>query len=130
MAIAVSAGILNVEAPPRTALDILFWTLISIDSWCWTLFFLFIGMRFLDFTNNYLEYDQEAILPFFIFHQPVIIILAYYAVEWQASLVVKLLFVAIGSFFVTLGIYEFLIRRITLLCYVFGMKMTYAARNI
>jgi hypothetical protein len=101
-----------------------------MDSWCWTLFFVFIGMRCLNDTNKYLEYGQEAILPFFVFHQPVIIILAYYAVQWQASLVIKLLFVVLGSFCVTLGIYEFLIHRIALLRRVFGMKMSPAAKLV
>jgi glucans biosynthesis protein C len=130
LAIAASTGTLDVQAPPRTPLDILFWILISIDSWCWTLFFLFIGMRYLDYTNKYLEYGQDAILPFFVFHQPVIIILAYYAVQWQASLVMKLLVVVIGSFCVTLGIYEFLIHRITLLSQLFGMKMSPSAKPV
>ena len=122
MAIAVSNGSLDLEAAPHTVMDGLFWILISIDSWCWTLFFIFIGMRYLDYTNKYLEYGQEAILPFFVFHQPVIIIMAYYAVQWQTSLVVKLLFVVLGSFCVTLGIYEFLISRISPLGRILGMK--------
>jgi hypothetical protein len=37
---------------------------------------------------------------------------------------VKLLFVVVGSFCVTLGIYEFLIRRIAALRLVFGVKQT------
>jgi len=130
LAIAASTGTLDLQAPPRTWLDILFWILISIDSWCWTLFFLFIGMRYLDYTNKYLEYGQEAILPFFVLHQPVIIILAYYAVQWQASLVTKLLFVVIGSFCVSLGIYEFLIHRIAVLSRLFGMKMSPSAKTV
>jgi hypothetical protein len=79
-------------------------------------------MRYLDYTNSYLEYGQGAILPFFVVHQPVIIVMAYYAVQWQAGLVVKLLFVVIGSFCVSLGIYEVLIRRIVPLRLMFGMK--------
>jgi hypothetical protein len=120
--IAVSTGTLDLQAPPRSALDVLFWILISIDSWCWVLFFLFVGMRYLDYTNQYLEYSQAAILPFFVLHQPVIIILAFYAVQWQASLGIKLLFVVVGSFCVTLGIYEFLIRRSAVLSQILGMK--------
>lgn len=127
--IAVSTGTLNLEAPPRTLLDILFWLLISIDSWCWVLFFLFLGMRYLDYTNQYLEYGQEAIVPFFVFHQPVIIILAFFVVQWQASLAVKLLVVVLGSFCVTLGIYEFLIRRISPLSKLFGVKMAPSAKR-
>jgi glucan biosynthesis protein C len=80
-------------------------------------------MRYLDFTDKVLEVDQEAILPFFVSHQPVIIILPYYAVQWQTSLLVKLLFVVTGSFSVTLGLYEFLIRRIPSLGQIFGMKV-------
>jgi peptidoglycan/LPS O-acetylase OafA/YrhL len=122
MTLAMSTGTLNLESPPRTAQDFFFWTLISIDSWCWTLFFLYTGLRFLDFSSSALKYGQEAIVPFFVFHQPVIIILAYYAVQWQANLWLKLAFVVLGSFLVTLGIYELVIRRIALFRRVFGMK--------
>lgn len=102
MSLALSAGTLDLQSPPTTLRDFIFWTFISIDSWCWTLFFLYMGSRFLDFTNRYLHYGQEAILPFFVLHQPVIIILAYHAVQWQAALMVKLLFVVLGSFASTL----------------------------
>jgi hypothetical protein len=122
LAIAVTTGSLDLQAPPRTWLDTLFWLLIAVDSWCWTLFFLAAGMRYLNYTNRYLEYGQGAVLPFFVLHQPVIIVMAYYAVQWQANLIVKLLFVVIGSFCVSWGIYEFLIRRVGPLRRMFGMK--------
>jgi hypothetical protein len=51
-------------------------------------------------------------------------------VQWQASLVMKLLFVVIGSFGVTLGIYEFLIHSITPLSRLFGMKMAPSAKPV
>jgi peptidoglycan/LPS O-acetylase OafA/YrhL len=122
LAIVAATGSLDLEAPPRTPLDVLFWVLIALDSWSWTLFFLFVGLRFLNHSNRLLAYGQAAILPFFVFHQPVIIILAYYAVQWRANLWVKLLFVVLGSLVVTLGLYEFLIRRVALLRRMFGMK--------
>lgn len=65
---------------------LLFWTRIALDSWCWALFFLYLGLRYLEYSNFYLEDGQGAILPCFVFHQPVIIILAYYAVQWPLSL--------------------------------------------
>jgi glucan biosynthesis protein C len=122
MGMALSSGTLDLQTAPHTLRDFLFWGLVSIDSWCWTIFFVYIGMRFLDYSNRWLAYGQEAILPFFVFHQPVIIILAFYAVQWQASLPVKLLFVVLGSFVVSLGIYELAVRRILPLRLVFGMK--------
>ncbi len=61
-------------------------------------------------------------LPFFVLHQPVIIVLAYYAVQWHAPLLVKLLFVVLGSFCVTLGLFEVLVRRSGVLRLAFGVK--------
>jgi peptidoglycan/LPS O-acetylase OafA/YrhL len=128
-ALAASKGSLDIETPPRTVLNVFFWVLVAVDGWCWSLFVVFIGMRFLDFSNKLLEYSQQAIVPFFVFHQPVIIILAYYAVQWPAPLAIKLVFVLAGSFLVTLGIYELLIRRIAPLSRLFGMKVAPAVRT-
>lgn len=130
LAIVAYTGNLDLQAPPRTALDILFWILISIDSWSWTLIFLFVGMRYLDFSSRTLTYGQEAILPFFVFHQPVIIILAYYAVQWPVNLVAKLAFVVVGSFCVTLGVHAGLIRRFAPLRRLFGMKAVTSGRTL
>ena len=118
----VLSGSLEVYKPPLNIRDNLFWLLVSIDGWCMVLFFLYVGMRFLDFTNRYLEYGREAILPFFVFHQPVIIIVGFFVVQWAASLWVKLPVVVLGSFVVTLGIYELLVRRVNPLRQAFGMK--------
>ncbi len=98
------------------------WTLIVINGWCWTLFVLFIGMRFLNFSNRWLQYGQEAILPFFLFHQPVIMIIAFFVVQWNVAIPPKLLAVVLGSFVVTLGLYELIIRRSDPLRVIFGMK--------
>lgn len=122
MGLAFSAGSFDLEQPPETWRDQVFWLLVVLDGWCWSLVILYVGMRFLNFSNPYLQYGQEAILPFFVFHQPVIIVLAYYAVQWPASLGAKLAFVVVGSFTVTLGIYELLIRRFDPLRRLFGMK--------
>lgn len=62
------------------------------------------------------------IMPFFLFHQPVIIIIAFYVVQWEASILVKLLTVVLGSFVVSLGLYELLVRRIKPVQALFGMK--------
>jgi glucan biosynthesis protein C len=91
---------------------------------CFTLTMLFVGMRFLDFTNKWLRYAQEAVLPFFILHQPVIVVLAFFVVQWEASIAVKLPIVVLGSFVISLGLYETLIRRIGPIRALFGMKVS------
>ena len=98
------------------------WIAWGINSWCWSMVMMYVGMRFLDFTNKRLRYSREASYPFFFFHQPVIIFIAYYVVAWQVALPIKLLVVLIGAFAVTLGIYELLVRRINPVRTLFGMR--------
>ena len=80
------------------------------------------GLRWLNFSNAGLRYGQEAIVPFYVFHQPVIIVLAFFIVQWAAGVPAKMLAVGLASFGVTIGIYELLIRRIAPLRVAFGVK--------
>jgi len=112
----------SLEAPLRTARQALIWTFVTANAWCWSTFMLFVGMRFLDFTNRSLEYAQEAVLPFFLLHQPVIIVVAYYVVQWHAGIFPKLVTVVIASLLITVSLYEFVIRRVSFLRKLFGMK--------
>ncbi len=100
----------------------LFWTLVTVAAWSWTAFMLFIGMRFLDFRTRWLEYGQEAVVPFYVLHQPAIVAIAFYVVQWQAGVTVKMLAVVLASFLLTIAFYELLIRRVSPLRGVFGMK--------
>jgi hypothetical protein len=98
------------------------WGLVSVNAWCWVVTALYIGARFLDFRNDYLEYGQEAILPFYVFHQPVIFAIVFFVVLWDAGILVKLLVVILGAFVVTGGLHEFVIKRVDALRALFGMK--------
>lgn len=113
---------INMEAPIRSTWYAVMWSVIAINGWCWSTFMLSVGMRSLDFTNRGLEYTQAAILPFFVLHQPVIMAVAFFVVQWQASIAAKLVTVVVGSLAFTLGIYEFIIRRVRFLRMAFGMK--------
>ena len=120
--LALSADSLDFYTAPRTLRDFALWGFITINGWCWATFMLFIGMRYLDFSNRYLKYCQEAVLPFFVLHQPVIIVIAFYVVQWSAGIPLKMLVVVVGSFIATLAIYELIIRRVVPLQVLFGMK--------
>ena len=98
------------------------WGLFSVNSWCWAIFMLYVGMRWLDFKSRWLEYGQEAAMPFYLLHQPVIIIIAFYVVQWEIGLLVKLLVVVSSSLLVTLGLSELLVRRIKLVRALFGIR--------
>ncbi|MGD8815488.1 MAG: acyltransferase family protein, partial [Anaerolineales bacterium] len=100
----------------------LLWVVFSINSWCWTLFVLNVGMRTMAYANKWLQYGKEMIMPFFLVHQPVILTIAFFVVQWEANLWLKLLAVVLGAFVISLGIYELMIKRIRPLRALFGMK--------
>jgi len=121
-AISVSTGEFDIEATPQHLLDFVWWGLMVSCGWCWTAFALSIGMRFLNFDNRLIQYGQKAIVPFFVVHQPVIIVIAYFVVQWSTGLWPNLLIVILGSFLVSLGLYEFVIKHLGPLQMAFGMK--------
>jgi glucan biosynthesis protein C len=102
----------------------LFWACAAVDAWCWSVFMLSVGMRSLDFDNAWTQYGQEAIVPFYVLHQPVIYVVAFYVVQWQVSVTVKMLAVIVIAFAATAAIYAMFIRRIAPLRLLFGMKAT------
>lgn len=67
-------------------------------------------------------YATEAVLPFYILHEPVVVVLAYVIVRWQVPLIVKYLAISLPALLLTLLLYELLIRRIAVLRFLFGMK--------
>jgi peptidoglycan/LPS O-acetylase OafA/YrhL len=69
-----------------------------------------------------LVYGRGTSYPFFFLHQPVIIIIAFYVVQWDTGILPKLLVVVIGSFLVALVLIELLIRPFKPVRRLFGMK--------
>ena len=115
---------------PGTPLFSLIWGVWTASSGCWVIMLLAVGMRYLNYRNKWLEYGQEAILPIYLLHQPLIIAISFLVVQWDTSaklgagadILVKLPVVVLSSFVVTLGLYEFVIRRLKLFRALFGMK--------
>ena len=121
-AISIATDEFDLELVPRTPLHWVWWTCFTLCSWCWTAFLLFVGMRFLNFGSKWLYYSHEAILPFYVFHLPVIIVIAYFVVQWDTDILPKALVLVPASFLMTIGIYEVLVKRISPVRAAFGMK--------
>jgi glucan biosynthesis protein C len=121
-AISVATAELDMEGVPRTPLDYVWWALFTVCGWCWTAFMLSIGMRYLNRDSGALRYGQETLLPFFVVHQPAILAVAYVVVQWEAALAIKLLVVVLGAFALSIGLTELVIKRVSILRVLFGMK--------
>lgn len=121
------AGILSLwnNAPGYSATYLLYQLLLSLSIWSATLSALYIAIRFMNFSNKVLRYANEAILPFYVIHEPVIVIIALYVLAWDIPTGVKYLFVSMTALIVTLLLYELLIRRIKPMRWLFGMKSSH-----
>ena len=122
MLVGLAAGGQRWVQDPSTPGFYLGWGLVAVNGWCLTLFALWLGMRFLDFRNRWLDRGQELIVPFYVFHQPPIVVLAYFAVQWPLGLLAQLAVVVLGSLAITLGFCELVARRIRPVRALFGMK--------
>jgi peptidoglycan/LPS O-acetylase OafA/YrhL len=120
--IAVGVPVEDWIGSPGTPEFYLTWILHGFNGWCWTMVVFYVGVRFLNTSNKWLKYGREASYPFFMVHQPAILFIAFYAVQWEVALPIKLLAVVIGAFALALGLYEALIRRIDPVRWLFGMK--------
>jgi peptidoglycan/LPS O-acetylase OafA/YrhL len=118
----VDVPVMEWVSSPGTLEFYLSWTVVGINSWCWTMFIFYIGMRYLDRSHPQLQYARTASYPFFMIHQPVIIFIAFFAVQWEVSILVKLLVVVIGALVMALAVYELLVRRIKPVRALFGMR--------
>lgn len=94
----------------------------SLNSWCWVLLLLGFGRRWLSFNHPWLKYATEAVYPFYILHQTVIVILGFYIARWNLGLWWKYLLVAGGMMAATGVMYELVIRRVKFLRPLFGLR--------
>jgi len=94
----------------------------TLTSWGWALNVLHLAKTRLNFSNKWLAYGNDTIMPFYLLHQPVIIVIAYFVVLWEAGIPVKLLTILLSSFLITLGLVELLIRPFKPMRRLLGMK--------
>jgi glucan biosynthesis protein C len=94
----------------------------SFNSWFWLVAILGFSSKYLNLNNEVLKYAREAVLPFYILHQTVIVVIGFYIANWDTSVMEKYLILSTLSFGVIIASYELLIKRINGLRFLFGMK--------
>ncbi|MBL3659023.1 acyltransferase family protein [Fulvivirga sediminis] len=88
----------------------------------WILALLGFSARYLNVNSPLLKYCNQAVYPFYILHQTVMLILAYVVMDKNWGLISKASLMMIGTFTITWIIYELIIRRIRFLQPLFGVK--------
>ena len=68
------------------------------------------------------RYGNEAVLPFYVLHEPVIVAAAWLIVRWHVPSLAQYVALVVLSFAATLGLYEVLVRRFRLTRVLLGLK--------
>lgn len=101
----------------------LFYALKPLIAWSWVFAFIGYGKHYLNRKHRMLNYLNEAAYPFYILHQTVIVLLAYYIVLVpNESILSKFIYTLGFTFCVTLLTYHVLIRPFPACRFLFGMK--------
>ena len=82
-----------------------------------------LGMQYLTGRSARLEYANEAVLPFYILHQTVIVTIGYFVLGWGLPDLLEWATVGVTSFAIIMALYEGLVRRWNVMRFLFGMKL-------
>jgi peptidoglycan/LPS O-acetylase OafA/YrhL len=96
--------------------------ILGFTPWFFMLAILGYGRQFLNFSNRFLKYAAGASYPFYILHQTAIVVIGFYVVQWDASVLVKFLTIVVASFVATAVVYDLLVKRINVVRFLFGMR--------
>lgn len=100
----------------------LFFTVQSVGAWCGLLAIWGFSIRHLNFGTLGLYLANEAVLPFYVLHQTVLIIIGYFVVQWAIPDWLKFAVIFAGSLGVIIGVYWFLIRPYNPMRFLFGLR--------
>ncbi len=90
--------------------------------WSFVLAILGYGQVYFNKPSQYLKRMNEAIYPFYILHQTVIVVLGYYIIQLDLNIPVKIIILLVTSFLIIALIYRFFISPFKVTRVLFGMK--------
>ena len=101
----------------------IWWLVCCLVSWSALLTILGYAQFYLKKTPQWLRLSNELIYPFYIFHQTVIVVIGFYVINWQTSILIKIISLLFLSLITTCGICLFIIKPFNLFRFLFGLKL-------
>lgn len=91
-------------------------------AWFWVMALTGYGKKYLTTSNNFSNYASQMVYPFYVVHQTIIVILAYYIVQANDDVMMKYLFLSLASLFLSVAACHLLIQRFGATRFLFGLK--------
>ncbi|MDD5190531.1 MAG: acyltransferase family protein [Dehalococcoidales bacterium] len=85
---------------------VIFNVLLAVTTWSWIIAILYLGRRFLDFSNRFVKWGNDAVLPIYIVHSTFIAVLSYFIVRWSTPILWKYLAIVILTYIGSLAFLE------------------------
>lgn len=98
-------------------------TLLALESNCWIFSLLAFANKYLNKNSKQLNYLKEAAYPIYIIHMAFLYFGSTMLFPLQINASIKFILLLIFTFVSSLSFYEFVIRRITIIRPIFGLKM-------
>lgn len=80
------------------------------------------GKHYLNKPGKYLSYANESVYPLYILHQTVLIIIGYFIIRMEWSIMPKFFLLIAGTLIISFALYELFIRRFNFMRVLFGMR--------
>ncbi|WP_435623639.1 acyltransferase family protein [Flagellimonas sp.] len=93
-----------------------------VNLWSWILVLFAYAANFLNKPSNGLSYANRAVYPFYILHQTITVMLAYYIMDLSWGFLPKATILTLGTFGISWVIYHLVILPIPVLHPLFGLK--------
>jgi hypothetical protein len=93
----------------------------AIYIWAWLHAVLYLGIRWFDFPSRAATYLQESVLPVYVIHHPLVLLVAGYVVTLGLGVWAKFGLIVTTVLILTLVTYEFGIRRWRITRAIFGL---------
>ena len=107
---------------PFSMMYVLFQVIVSVLNWSAVVCMLSLGAKRLNSSHKILAYANEAALPFYLFHQTIILCVGWFVIPWDMGIVPKYLIIAVISFPLILLPYKLLVKRFDVARFFFGMR--------
>ena len=102
--------------------DLLFLILGIVYAWSWLIVLFAMGSKFLNKNNRARKYLNELVLPFYILHQTLIIVIGFFVVPLDLPIILEYIIILISAFVAT-SLLLVIIREENTLRFLFGMRI-------
>ena len=99
-----------------------------MNMWCWILTVFAYSSKYLNKESKVIRYRNQAVYPFYILHQTIILFIGYLLMDSSLHYMLKFIIMITGTFGFSWIIYEFVIRRFKIIRPLFGLKLSKSSK--